>query len=602
MNLHLCCCTSSPLLPLPIHYIPKHSHFCFLLPAKSIHPASFSGNPISKNFVAAAQKSAEEGKLASELLDDELLGRVSAANDAAEVLSLIAEKRRSGGVVSASDCRLIISAALDRGNAELALSVFSAMRSSFESGPGWVENSTSVEKWKWSRPDVHTYTLLVKGLAASLRVSDALRMLDCVCRVGVSPGEEVPFGKVVRCPSCMIAVAVAQPQQGIQACAHNFTLWYIFFKLSGLLQNKILWLQLVSCSKCRYQYELVSGNILTIESEEISMDVPAWKRGLQFLQIMKLNIPAAVHSIVVETPSGMARTHRFATETVDLPAQEGERVTVAVAAPLTVYREVGPLKFSPRIPNFYPGEPMCLTNHRDGRESRLLRPPAKDVGKSILSPSILFPILAVFATGDAASGIVDPGLPQLIAVAVVSSLAVGVTFNSLVLPQLNKAGLFAKLLPQRSVDITSIRQQLLSQYDLLQSRIKELKKAAENEVWMLARMWQLENKIYAVGEPSYRARRNRVRRVREGLESSLENRIELIESYARISSMIEIEVELDLDVVAAESVSNSENIAQQIEQIMEIENLEEASIMVPEANDEAERLLSSDPVLSEQVF
>lgn len=29
------------------------------------------------------------------------------------------------------------------------------------------------------------------------------------------------------------------------------------------------------------------------------MDVPAWKRGLQFLQIMKQNIPAAVHSIVV---------------------------------------------------------------------------------------------------------------------------------------------------------------------------------------------------------------------------------------------------------------------------------------------------------------
>ena len=47
----------------------------------------------------------------------------------------------------------------------------------------------------------------------------------------------------------------------------------------------------------------------------------------------------------VETPSGMARTHRFATETVDLPAQEGERVTIAVAAPSKVYREVGPFKF-----------------------------------------------------------------------------------------------------------------------------------------------------------------------------------------------------------------------------------------------------------------
>ncbi|KAL0393682.1 UNVERIFIED_CONTAM: hypothetical protein Slati_4334400 [Sesamum latifolium] len=557
MNLQSCCCSSSPLLPLPGYCPSKHNLCCFLLPAKTIHPSSFSAFPISKNFTAAANNevsssaSSDQGKLPSDLLDDQLLGRVSAATDAAEVLLLIAEERRTTrGVVSVSDCRLIISAALDRGNADLALSMFSAMRSSFDSGPGWIDDANLVERWKWSRPDVHTYTLLVKGLAASLRISDALRVIDCVCRVGVSPGEEVPFGKVVRCPSCMIAIAVSQPQQGIQ---------------------------LVSCSKCRYQYELVSGNILTIESEEISMDVPAWKRGLQFLQIMKQNIPAAVHSIVVETPSGVARTHRFATETVDLPAQEGERVTVAVAAPLSAYREVGPLKLSPRVPNFYPGEPMCLTNHRDGRESRLLRAPPKDAGKSMLNLSTLLPILAVFATGDAASGFFDPSLPQLIAAAAVSSL-----------------------LPQRLVDITSIRQQLLSQYDVLQTRIKELKKAAETEVWMLARMCQLENKIYAVGEPSYRARRSRVKRVREGLENSLKNRVELIESYARISSMIEIEVELELDVAAAEAVGNVENIAEQIEQIMESENLEEKWRMQAEANDEAERLLSSETIPTEQ--
>lgn len=37
-------------------------------------------------------------------------------------------------------------------------------------------------------------------------------------------------------------------------------------------------------------------------------------------------------------------------------------------------------------------------------------------------------------------------------------------------------------LPQRVVDVIAIRQQLLSQYDKLQSRIKGLKEAAENEV------------------------------------------------------------------------------------------------------------------------
>jgi hypothetical protein len=59
--------------------------------------------------------------------------------------------------------------------------------------------------------------------------------------------------------------------------------------------------------------------------------------------------------------------------------------------------------------------------------------------------------------------------------------------------------------------------------------------------------------------------------------------------------MIEIEVEMDSDVLAAEAVNNTENIAQQIEQIMELENLEEKWKIQAEANDEAERLLSSQP-------
>ena len=53
------------------------------------------------------------------------------------------------------------------------------------------ESNALIERWKWSRPDVRVYTSLVRGLAASLRVSDALRMIADICRVGVSPGEEV---------------------------------------------------------------------------------------------------------------------------------------------------------------------------------------------------------------------------------------------------------------------------------------------------------------------------------------------------------------------------------------------------------------------------
>ncbi|XP_062146037.1 uncharacterized protein LOC133854029 isoform X2 [Alnus glutinosa] len=563
---------SHPPLPRLAETVANNNSSSSLLPLLLFTNSSSTLANFSKTLKARASLSESESGVAgnsvvARLLDEELLGKVSAAKDANEALEMIADKSgTSGGVVGVDDCCLIITAALQRNNAGLALSVFYAMRASFDQG-GASENRPSLERWRWTRPDVHVYTSLVQGLAASLRVSDALRIIEDICQVGVSPGEEVPFGKVVRCPSCMIAVTVAQPQHGIQ---------------------------IVSCAKCCYQYELISGDIVSIESEEISMDVPAWKRGLRLLQIMKQRTPSAVHSIVVETPSGMARTHRFATETVDLPAQQGERVSIAVAAPSNVYREVGPFKFSPKAPNFYPGEPMCLTNHKDGRESLLLRAPQKEGSSSLLKPSILFPLLAVLATGDAASGIIDPSLPQFLSAAAVASLAVGATLNAFVFPQLNK-------LPQRSVDIIAIKQQLLSQYDMLQSRIKELKDAAEKEVWMLARMCQLENKIFAVGEPSYRARRSRVKRVREGLENSLRGRIELIDSYARISSMIEIEVELDSDVLAAEAASNVERIAEQIEQIMELENLEERWRIRAEANDEAERLLSSQSITTELI-
>ncbi|KAG7015137.1 hypothetical protein SDJN02_22770, partial [Cucurbita argyrosperma subsp. argyrosperma] len=72
------------------------------------------------------------------------------------------------------------------------------------------------------------------------------------------------------------------------------------------------------------------------------------------------------------------------------------------------------------------------------------------------------------------------------------------------------------------------------------------------------------------------ARRSRIKKVRDGLENSLKQRIELIESYARISSMIEIEVEMESDVIAAEAASSVERVSEQIEQIMVLENLEES--------------------------
>ncbi|XP_031497600.1 uncharacterized protein LOC116262400 [Nymphaea colorata] len=572
---------TSPLLsPLPTpttsNGVPPRTHTNLL----GRTTTNFSFFPSKRWFnVRASTKEETWGsepskKSDASLLDHELLSLVSGAIDADQALRLIGEERRpesGGGTLSVSDCCAVLSAAIDHNNADLAISIFSAMRRSVDpavlQSREMREMGSSVRIWRWPRPDVRTYACMILGLAACMRVSDAIQIISDLSRVGVLSGEEVPFGKVVRCPSCMIAIAVAQPQHGTQVAA---------------------------CSKCRYQYELFSGDIVSISSEAISTDIPAWEKGMRLLQILKSTIPAAVHSIVVCAPGGIARTQKFATKTAELPAQEGERVTVALSAPSYSSRGIGPFRLIPGIPGYNPGEPLSLFNHKTGVESQLLRAPEKSRVSSLVDPPVLFPLLALLATGDAASGIIDPALPKIIAVAAAGSFLLGTTVNMVVLPQLRK-------LPQRTVDAVAIKQQLFSQYDTLQARINELTQAAEKEVWMLARMCQLENKIIAVGETSYRARRSRVKKVRESLENSLRARIELIDSYARISSMIEIEVEMDSDVLAAEAANNAESIAEQIERIMELENLEQRWKEQAEANDELERLLNSQPLSTELV-
>jgi pentatricopeptide repeat protein len=67
----------------------------------------------------------------TEWLDADLLRRVSSAADAGHALDIVAE---SGAPLEVPECNAIIAAALDRGNVDLALSVFEAMRSGFTRG------------------------------------------------------------------------------------------------------------------------------------------------------------------------------------------------------------------------------------------------------------------------------------------------------------------------------------------------------------------------------------------------------------------------------------------------------------------------------------
>ena len=74
---------------------------------------------------------------------------------------------------------------------------------------------------------------------------------------------------------------------------------------------------------------------------------------------------------------------------------------------------------------------------------------------------------------------------------------------------------------------------------------------ASEDVRMLARLWQLQAKMQTVdgGQGSaYEARIERVCVVAAGVEQRLAKRLELLDGYARVMNMIEIEVEMDMQV------------------------------------------------------
>lgn len=141
----------------------------------------------------------------------------------------------------------------------------------------------------------------------------------------------------------------------------------------------------------------------------------------------------------VRAPDGLARTHRCATESADIPAQEGERVTVISAAPASAGRSIGPFKSSTRTPGWRPSEPMAVTNHATDRVSFLLRPPPKSgSGAAVFDASWFIPAALLFASSDAATALIDPSLPRAIAIGAASAFALGSATNAFVLPRLNQ--------------------------------------------------------------------------------------------------------------------------------------------------------------------
>lgn len=132
---------SPPNTKFPDYYSPNNFTLFSLLLRSNPLSSLKTSNPFK--LKASLNETQSNGIVEKEEtfgLDEALLSRVSATKDADEALEMIAQSQSesgeqlNGGVVSVSDCRLIINAALDRNNADLALSVYYAMRSSFDTG------------------------------------------------------------------------------------------------------------------------------------------------------------------------------------------------------------------------------------------------------------------------------------------------------------------------------------------------------------------------------------------------------------------------------------------------------------------------------------
>jgi hypothetical protein len=443
---------------------------------------------------------------------------VAGAADANEALDLLAE----GGADALTEerCGEIMAAALERDNPALAQAVFRAMTAAAAASGGAPAPAAAASRALAWPPaaDTATAASLVVGLARALRTKDAVAVVHSVRSRGLPTSEDVQFGFVVGCPLAQDKpLAVVQPQQGVQQVADSFT---------------------------RYEYELYSGAVASAGSEALGGGGGGWAAAAaRTLGLLRRPAAGAVHALLVETPGGQQRSFRFATATPDVPAKVGDRVTVVCAPQTAVFSRRRLLSAAP--PGSKPGEALSLSNHTTRAAAPLLRPPAPGAAGGGL-PAWALPAAAALAASDAATSLIDPALPFLVTGALAAAAASAVAGSTLLLPRL-------KQLPDRVVDLAATRQRLLGQHSALERRVGYLVDECSEDVRALARLWQLQTKMGAVAAGgAYGARLERVAAARRAVEARLAARVGAVDAYARVISMIEIEVEMETEVPLAE--------------------------------------------------
>lgn len=93
---------------------------------------------------------------------------------------------------------------------------------------------------------------------------------------------------------------------------------------------------------------------------------------------------------------------------------------------------------------------------------QLLQPPVGSAQAGI--PGWVLPAAVLLAGGDAASSLLDPSLPLLIAAGATTLAGTAVAGSSVLVPRL-------KQLPESKLRVEAVRQQLLGQYSVLATKV-----------------------------------------------------------------------------------------------------------------------------------
>lgn len=124
--------------------------------------------------------------------------------------------------------------------------------------------------------------------------------------------------------------------------------------------------------------------------------------------------------------------------------------------------------------------------------------------------------------------------------ALVLTLSPSVSPTQVLVPRL-------KQLSDKDVSVEYSRQQLLGQYAVIAGKADEVAADANEDIRVLARLWQLQSKMESVagagGSSAYGTRIGRVQDARDNIESRLGKKLELLDGYARVMNMIEVWVD-----------------------------------------------------------